>query len=63
MPCPGACGEYNPATVHQTIRFTRSVDQVRLAYAESGTGPPLVKAPNWLSHLEFDWRSPLWRRA
>jgi pimeloyl-ACP methyl ester carboxylesterase/DNA-binding CsgD family transcriptional regulator len=47
--------------VHQTIRFTRSFDGVRLAYAEAGTGPPLVKAPNWLSHLEFDWRSPLWR--
>jgi len=47
--------------LHQTIRFTRSVDQVRLAYAESGSGPPLVKAANWLSHLEFDWQSPLWR--
>ena len=45
----------------QTIRFTRSADEVRLAYAESGTGPPLVKAANWLSHLEFDWQSPLWR--
>ncbi|HWO12110.1 MAG TPA: alpha/beta fold hydrolase [Polyangiaceae bacterium] len=47
--------------MHQTIRFTRSVDEVRLAYAESGTGPPLVKAANWLSHLEFDWQSPVWR--
>jgi pimeloyl-ACP methyl ester carboxylesterase/DNA-binding CsgD family transcriptional regulator len=53
--------EYNRATLHQTIRFTRSVDDVRLAYAESGTGPPLVKAANWLSHLEFDWQSPVWR--
>jgi pimeloyl-ACP methyl ester carboxylesterase/DNA-binding CsgD family transcriptional regulator len=47
--------------VHQTIRFARNVDGVRLAYAEAGTGAPLVKAPNWLSHLEFDWQSPLWR--
>ena len=47
--------------MHQTIRFTRSVDEVRLAYAESGTGSPLVKAANWLSHLEFDWQSPVWR--
>lgn len=45
----------------QTIRFTRSADGVRLAYAESGSGPPLVKAANWLSHLEFDWQSPVWR--
>jgi pimeloyl-ACP methyl ester carboxylesterase/DNA-binding CsgD family transcriptional regulator len=47
--------------VRQTIRFTRSFDGVRLAYAEAGAGRPLVKAPNWLSHLEFDWHSPLWR--
>jgi pimeloyl-ACP methyl ester carboxylesterase/DNA-binding CsgD family transcriptional regulator len=47
--------------VQQTIRFTRSADGVRLAYAESGSGLPLVKAANWLSHLEFDWQSPVWR--
>jgi pimeloyl-ACP methyl ester carboxylesterase/DNA-binding CsgD family transcriptional regulator len=47
--------------VNQIIRFARSADQVRLAYAESGSGVPLVKAANWLSHLEFDWHSPLWR--
>jgi len=32
------------------------------AYATAGKGPPLVKAANWLSHLEFDWESPVWRR-
>jgi pimeloyl-ACP methyl ester carboxylesterase/DNA-binding CsgD family transcriptional regulator len=47
--------------VQQTIRFTRSVDGVRLAYAEAGAGTPLIKSPNWLSHLEFDWQSPVWR--
>jgi pimeloyl-ACP methyl ester carboxylesterase/DNA-binding SARP family transcriptional activator len=36
-------------------------DGVRLAYATSGTGPPLVKASNWLSHLDYDWHSPVWR--
>jgi pimeloyl-ACP methyl ester carboxylesterase/DNA-binding CsgD family transcriptional regulator len=46
--------------VNQTIRFARSVDGVRIAFAESGSGPPLVKAANWLSHLEFDWQSPVW---
>ena len=48
-------------TVKQTIRFARSADGTRLAYAESGSGPPIVKAANWLSHLEFDWQSPVWR--
>ena len=54
-------GEDKRVVLHQTIRFTRSADEVRLAYAESGAGAPLVKASNWLSHLEFDWQSPLWR--
>jgi pimeloyl-ACP methyl ester carboxylesterase/DNA-binding winged helix-turn-helix (wHTH) protein len=43
------------------IRFCKTADGVRIAYATSGTGPPLVKVANWLSHLEFDWRSPVWR--
>jgi len=45
----------------QTIRFAKSSDGVRLAYAQSGAGEPIVKAANWLSHLEADWQSPVWR--
>src|SRR5687767_7596301 len=45
----------------QQIRFCNSFDGVRLAYATSGSGPPLVKVGNWLSHLEFDLVSPIWR--
>lgn len=45
----------------QSIRFCTTPDQVRLAYATTGQGYPLVKAANWLSHLEFDWQSPVWR--
>ncbi len=47
--------------VQQTIRFIKSFDGARLAVATSGGGAPLVKAANWLSHLEFDWQSPVWR--
>jgi pimeloyl-ACP methyl ester carboxylesterase/DNA-binding CsgD family transcriptional regulator len=47
--------------MQQQIRFCKSADGVRLAYATAGKGPPLVKASNWMSHLEFDWRSPVWR--
>jgi pimeloyl-ACP methyl ester carboxylesterase/DNA-binding CsgD family transcriptional regulator len=47
--------------MQQRIRFCTSCDGVRIAYATSGSGPPLVKADNWLSHLEFDWDSPVWR--
>jgi pimeloyl-ACP methyl ester carboxylesterase/DNA-binding CsgD family transcriptional regulator len=45
----------------QHIRFAMARDGVRIAYATSGSGPPLVKAANWLSHIEFDWDSPVWR--
>ena len=44
----------------QEIRYCRAPDGVRLAYAISGSGPPLVKAGNWLNHLEYDWQSPVW---
>jgi class 3 adenylate cyclase/pimeloyl-ACP methyl ester carboxylesterase len=43
------------------IRFCATRDGVDLAYAVSGSGPPLVKAANWLSHLDFDQESPVWR--
>ncbi|HYN73385.1 MAG TPA: alpha/beta fold hydrolase, partial [Nakamurella sp.] len=45
----------------QTIRFARSADGVRIAFARLGQGPPLVIATCWLSHLEYDLESPVWR--
>lgn len=45
----------------QKLRFCTSSDGVRLAYATVGGGPPLVKASSWLTHLEYDWQSPIWR--
>jgi pimeloyl-ACP methyl ester carboxylesterase/DNA-binding CsgD family transcriptional regulator len=47
--------------LQQQIRFAHGHDGVRLAYASSGRGSPLVvKAATWLSHLEVDWDSPVW---
>src|SRR5215212_8201078 len=43
------------------IGFCRADDGVQLAYGVHGGGPPLVKAANWLTHLEHDWESPVWR--
>lgn len=45
----------------QEIRICRAPDGVRIAYAKSGAGPPLVKTANWLTQLECDWNSPVWR--
>jgi len=47
--------------VRQEIRYCTTQDGVRLAYASIGSGPPLVKASNWLTHLDFEWDSPIWR--
>jgi pimeloyl-ACP methyl ester carboxylesterase/DNA-binding winged helix-turn-helix (wHTH) protein len=52
-----------PAVVtdlRQEVRFCITTDGVRIAYSEVGQGPPLVKAANWLNHLEYDWQSPVW---
>jgi pimeloyl-ACP methyl ester carboxylesterase/DNA-binding CsgD family transcriptional regulator len=45
----------------QRIRYVRTGDGVQLAWAEAGTGPVLIKAANWLTHLEYEWDSPVWR--
>jgi pimeloyl-ACP methyl ester carboxylesterase/DNA-binding winged helix-turn-helix (wHTH) protein len=51
-----------PATPpRQRVAFCHSRDGTRIAYATSGSGCPLVKAGHWLTHLEHDWRSPIWR--
>jgi pimeloyl-ACP methyl ester carboxylesterase/DNA-binding CsgD family transcriptional regulator len=47
--------------VNQQIRFCKSFDGTRIAYAITGQGPPLVKAPHWLTELEYEFQSPLWR--
>lgn len=47
--------------MQQEIRFCTTKDGVRIAYAVAGQGPVLVKAPNWLTHLEYEWQSPVWR--
>ncbi len=44
----------------QRIQFCTADDGVRLAYASVGSGTPIVKAANWLSHLELDWDAPIW---
>ncbi len=45
----------------QKIQFCLTRDGVQLAYARTGNGPPLVKTGNWMTHLEFDFESPIWR--
>ncbi len=50
-----------PQAMQQEIRFCTAPDGAQIAYATVGRGLPLVKAANWLNHLEYDWQSPVWR--
>jgi pimeloyl-ACP methyl ester carboxylesterase/DNA-binding CsgD family transcriptional regulator len=49
------------ATPRQSVHFTTTPDGVRLAYALAGKGPPILKTPSWLTHLEHDWDNPMLR--
>lgn len=49
------------APLHQEVHFSTSSDGVRIAYAEVGSGTPLLRSGHWLTHLEYDWESPVWR--
>src|SRR5689334_7250914 len=55
QPLEGVMGQ------RQHIHFCVAPDGARIAYATSGKGPPLVKTAQWLTHLEHDWDSPVWR--
>jgi DNA-binding winged helix-turn-helix (wHTH) protein/pimeloyl-ACP methyl ester carboxylesterase len=50
-----------PGDLRQEIRFCTTGDGARLAYATVGSGPPLVRAAHWITHLDYDWQSPVWR--
>jgi pimeloyl-ACP methyl ester carboxylesterase/DNA-binding CsgD family transcriptional regulator len=57
----GNSGTSRRTSVPPPVRYLRTTDGVQIAWTETGSGPTLVKASNWLSHLEYDWESPLWR--
>lgn len=47
--------------MEQQIRFCEASDDIRIAYGTTGDGPPLIKAANYLTHLEHDYKGPVWR--
>jgi DNA-binding winged helix-turn-helix (wHTH) protein/alpha-beta hydrolase superfamily lysophospholipase len=48
-----------PSDLTQEIHYARAPDGARIAWARVGQGPPLMRAANWLTHLEYDWENPL----
>jgi len=55
-PAPQAASD-----IPQTIRYTTSMDGTSIAYGVSGSGPPLMRAGHFLTHLEVDWRQSVFR--
>ncbi len=47
--------------LQQSVRYLTTSDGVQLAWAATGAGRPLVKAANWLTHLQYDLQSPVWQ--
>lgn len=43
------------------LRFAQSADGSRIAHAQSGEGPPLLRLGHWLSNVELDWHCPVWQ--
>lgn len=58
---PAATPPPDPRRLEQRIRFCHTSDGVRVAYATVGEGPPLVRAAHWITHLDYEWESPVWR--
>ncbi|NSY40292.1 alpha/beta fold hydrolase [Leisingera sp. ANG59] len=59
---PDARPERDPpeAALQQRVKYCSSPDGTHLAYTTIGSGPPVLKAPNWINHIEYEWQSPVW---
>ncbi len=55
------CRSRHVTHMKQPIRYARTADGISLAWTRSGRGPVLARASNWLTHLEYDWESPVWQ--
>lgn len=53
-------GASGPKQMEQRIRF-REIDGRRIAYAEVGSGPPLVIPAPWVSNVHSEWDDPGYR--
>lgn len=60
-PAKAVSGNSPASSNAQKIRFCKSKDGTQIAYATMGEGYPFVRAGHWLTHLEHDWHSPVWR--
>ncbi len=55
------CGASPVSHEGQRTHFCQSRDGTRIAFAQTGSGQALVRSGHYLTHLEHDWRSPVWQ--
>jgi len=53
----------SPSPLNHEVRFTQVTSGARIAWAQSGRpgAPVMIRAGHWLTHIEYDLRSPMWR--
>lgn len=49
--------------VKQQIQYCTTTDGVRIAYAVTGAGTPIIRTSHWLTHLQHDFTSPVWKHV
>ena len=62
VPAPQRRSLRDGGGVAEPIPFARASDGVSIAYSTSGTGPVLVLARAWITHLELMWAEASFRR-
>ena len=61
VPVETDAGASRVAVAERHVRFAASGDGTAIAWATAGDGPPLLRAGHFLTHLEYDRRSVIWR--
>lgn len=49
--------------MRQQIQYCTTADGVRIAYAITGAGSPIIRTSLWLTHLQHDFTEPVWRHV
>lgn len=57
-----SCGSRGPS-VKQRIAYTTTSDGVRIAYSSVGEGSTIIRTSHWMTHVEHDLKSPIWRHT
>lgn len=55
------CTPHDPTVLPNEVRFAHVGPGARITWAKSGLGPAPVRVAHWMTHVEHDTTSPIWR--